>query len=106
MYIEIGGTPTVAIHQGSSNAGVDSAFILAECNAGQGVLVKAGPGGAVVWGRYQNMKTSIFTGSVLSLMWSRIVWLFIRQDILKWSATHPTMHINSDIFLIQWRCLF
>ena len=69
LYIEIGGTATAAFHTNGHDIGgqTDSAFLVAQCNAGDTVLIRVGEGGATVYGTYQTMRTAVFAGALLSL---------------------------------------
>ena len=66
IYIEIGGNVSAGLYT-SGSGDTTSAFLLTECSAGNAVRVKVAGGGADVWGSYQNMKTSVFSGALMSL---------------------------------------
>ena len=69
LYFEVGGAISAGMHTNGDNSGgnTDSTFLLTQCKAGQSVLVKVGASGAYVYGTFNNMKTAVFTGTVLSL---------------------------------------
>ena len=70
MYIEVNGQRYGGFHLNTEDTAGDSvsSTVISQCNIGNAVLVKAGSTGANIYGTYQNMPVSTFTGTLVALL--------------------------------------
>ena len=69
VEIVVGGTSTAGLHTGDNGGGsTPTATVITQCNQGASVQVKAVQTGTQRWGTYNNIWTSVFSGTLLALL--------------------------------------